>query len=64
MLEVLVDRESFSKSSRPAFGDLVFFEYVEKLKDKQVFRKTFAYVKELHQTILTYSTHYNQDLSE
>nr|XP_031832015.1 probable helicase senataxin isoform X1 [Nomia melanderi] len=62
MLEVLVTREDLQKQAYPNYGDLVFFEYTRNQDKGQTFHKVFAYVNDVHQTVLTEWTHYNKEL--
>ncbi|XP_053985855.1 uncharacterized protein LOC128880140 [Hylaeus volcanicus] len=62
MLEVLTTKQDIQAQAHPAYGDLVFFEYVKNHERGQTFHKIFAYVTDMHQTILTPWTHYNKDL--
>ncbi|XP_020284958.1 putative uncharacterized protein DDB_G0282133 isoform X2 [Pseudomyrmex gracilis] len=62
MIEVLVKKEDFNARTHPVYGELVFLEYVRKINGKQIFFKVFAYVINMHQTILTDFTHYNRNL--
>ncbi|XP_076624107.1 putative helicase senataxin [Colletes latitarsis] len=62
MLEVLSTKEDIQRQAHPVYGDLVFFEYVKNHEKGQTFHKVFAYVMDVHQTILTAWTHYNKDL--
>nr|XP_034188053.1 helicase sen1-like isoform X1 [Osmia lignaria] len=63
MLEVLATKEDIHRQTCPLFGDLVFFEYVKNHeKGQKTFHKIFAYVTNIHETILTPQTRYNKDL--
>lgn len=62
MLEVLATKEDIHRQTCPVFGDLVFFEYVKNHEKGQTFHKIFAYVTNVHETILTPHTRYNKDL--
>ncbi|KAL6432141.1 hypothetical protein ACFW04_006688 [Cataglyphis niger] len=64
-LETLVQKKDFEKRHYPIYGDLVCFEYssTNVQHGKQIV-KTFAYVTNVQQTIITDFTHYNQDLKK
>lgn len=64
-LETLVQKKDFEKRHYPIYGDLVCFEYssTNVQHGKQIV-KTFAYVTNVQQTIITNFTHYNQDLKK
>ncbi|XP_012141284.2 putative helicase senataxin isoform X1 [Megachile rotundata] len=62
MLEVLASKDDIHKQTQPVFGDLVFFEYVKNHEKGQTFHKIFAYVTNVHETVLTPMTRYNKDL--
>ncbi|XP_033348254.1 uncharacterized protein LOC117232754 [Bombus vosnesenskii] len=65
MVEVLATKDDIQKQIHPKYGDLVFFEYVQSHENSQKskdFRKVFAYVTNVHTTVLTPLTHFNRDL--
>ncbi|XP_076178494.1 uncharacterized protein LOC143152358 isoform X1 [Ptiloglossa arizonensis] len=62
MIEVLATKQDIERQAHPVFGDLVFFEYIDNQEKRKTFHKVFAYVTDVHQTILTPWTHYNRDL--
>ncbi|XP_066585351.1 uncharacterized protein Setx [Prorops nasuta] len=62
MIEVLVTSEDLQRQTFPIYGDLVFFEYITNVSGSQEFHKVFAYVTNIHQTILSPSTIFNKDL--
>ncbi|CAL7938974.1 unnamed protein product [Xylocopa violacea] len=62
MLEVLATDEDMHKQAHPLFGDLVFFECAYNNNKGQAFRKVFAFVLDLHITVLTPTTRFNKDL--
>ncbi|XP_076644410.1 putative helicase senataxin isoform X2 [Halictus rubicundus] len=64
MLEVLVTREDLQKQAYPIYGDLVSFEYISNQQKGQTFHKVFAYVNNVHETILSDWTHYNKELGQ
>ncbi|KAK2589101.1 hypothetical protein KPH14_001927 [Odynerus spinipes] len=61
-VQVLITKENLSKQIHPVYGDLVFFEYVKNENGRHIFHKIFAYVTNMHQTIITSFTEYNKDL--
>ncbi|XP_076761672.1 uncharacterized protein LOC143429781 [Xylocopa sonorina] len=62
MLEVLATDEDMHRQAHPLFGDLVFFECAYNNNKGQAFRKVFAFVLDLHITVLTPTTRFNRDL--
>jgi len=61
MIEVLVEKQDLNKT-HPIYGDLVSLEYGINEHGKRKFHKVFAYVSNMHQTIITDFTNYNKDL--
>ncbi|XP_011333413.1 probable helicase senataxin isoform X2 [Ooceraea biroi] len=61
-IEVLVEKEDFKKQTHPIFGDLVSFQYAKNGSGRQSFHRVFAYVVNMHETVITDFTHYNKDL--
>jgi len=61
MIEILVEKQDLDKT-HPMYGDLVSLEYGINVHGKLMFHKVFAYVTNMHQTVITEFTNYNKDL--
>lgn len=63
LLEVLASEDDIRRQIHPIYGDLVFLELCYKDEQgTQKFLKVFAYVTQLHRTLITPHTFFNRDL--